>query len=312
MNVAHRRQASLPTQDDHDIFLRTWEPSESPVGIIQVLHGLGEHGDRYERFARLANARGLVVGCHDHRGHGRHAATAGFFAASNGWQRVVDDALRVNEHLRDAYPQLPLSLLGHSMGSYVAQDFAMHYGARIDALILSASTRAPRALTAAGHLLARIECWRLGSRFESALLDKLGFGDLNKPFEPGRTEYDWLSRDDAEVDAYIADPLCGGPYTAGLWRDLTAALFRIAAEDNIARVPSDLPILITGGADDAVGGDKGMGDLTLYYAQTGHQRLQTKIYPGGRHEMLNETNRDAVSADWLDWILDNTKKSPAQ
>ncbi len=188
------------------------------------------------------------------------------------------------------------------MGSFVAQNFAMHYGGRLDALLLSASTWAPKIETLAGNLLARIECWRLGAHRHSALLDKLGFGNFNKPFAPARTELDWLSRDPDEVDTYIADPLCGGPYTAGLWRDLTRGLLKIASDDNVSRVPADLSILITGGEQDPVGGERGMDKLALHYAQTGHGRLTVKIYKEGRHEMLNEINRDQVTADWLNWI----------
>ena len=178
----------------------------------------------------------------------------------------------------------------------------MHYGGLLDALLLSASTWPSRIESRAGNMLARIECWRLGAHRHSALLDKLGFGDFNKPFEPARTRLDWLSRDPDEVDAYIADPLCGGPYTAGLWRDLSGGLFKIASDVEIGRVPSDLPILITGGEKDPVGGERGMGQLALHYAQTSHSRLTVKIYPDGRHEMLNEINRDQVTADWLNWI----------
>jgi len=192
------------------------------------------------------------------------------------------------------------------MGSFVAQSFAMLYGDRLSALLLSGSTWPGRIPVLAGHLLARIEAWRVGRRRESALLDKLGFGAHNRRFEPARTEFDWLSRDENEVDRYVEDPLCGGPYTAGLWVDLTGALLKIASDDNLMRIPSDLPILITGGAVDPVGGERRLGDLALHYAQTQHGRLKVKVYPDGRHEMLNDINRDDVTADWLDWIESST------
>ncbi len=304
---------TLTANDGHAIHVRHWSPDDGAVGIIQITHGLGEHGKRYARFAEAAVARGFVVAVHDHRGHGGHGDTQAYFADKNGWQLLIDDTLVVHKYLATQFADLPLALLGHSMGSFIAQDFAMHYGGLLDALLLSASTWPSRMETRAGNMLARIECWRLGAHRHSALLDKLGFGDFNKPFEPARTRLDWLSRDHDEVDAYIADPLCGGPYTAGLWRDLTAGLLRIASDDSILRVPSDLPILITGGEQDPVGGERGLGNLALHYAQTGHTNLTTKIYPEGRHEMLNDINRDAVTTDWLDWFESNMpKKSPAQ
>jgi alpha-beta hydrolase superfamily lysophospholipase len=292
--------------DGHEIQLKVWSPAQAPTGVIQIFHGLGEYGARYARFASAATERNFVVGIHDHRGHGEHSDTPGFFAAENGWAALTSDALVVNEFLKQRFAKLPLTLMGHSMGSYVAQNFAMQHGERLDALLLSSSTFASRIETFAGNWLARLECWRLGEQGHSAVLDKLGFGHFNKPFAPARTELDWLSRDPVEVDAYIADPLCGGPFTAGLWRDLSRGLFKIASEVEINRVPSDLPILITGGEKDPVGGEHGMSRLAVHYARTSHGRLTMKIYPDGRHEMLNETNRDQVTADWLDWIDTNT------
>ena len=306
MTSPEHERLTLNAEDSHEIHVQVWSPAGAPTGVIQIFHGLGEYGARYARFASAATERNFVVGIHDHRGHGEHSGTPGFFAEENGWALLTSDALVVNEFLKQRFAGLPLTLLGHSMGSYVAQNFAMQHGQRLDVLLLSASTIAPRFETLAGNLLARMECWRLGERGNSPLLDKLGFGDFNKPFVAARTELDWLSRDPDEVDAYIADPLCGGPYTAGLWRDLTHGLFKIASEKEMSHVPSELPILISGGEKDPVGGEHGMGQLALHYARTSHGRLTVKIYPDGRHEMLNEINRDEVTADWLDWIEHNT------
>jgi alpha-beta hydrolase superfamily lysophospholipase len=266
------------------------------------LHGLGEHSDRYARFAASAISRGFIVCIHDHRGHGSHCDEPGHFADSGGWQKVVSDAELVNDFVQQQFAGTPIVLLGHSMGSYIAQTFAMQYGSRLSGLILSASTWPSRWQLTTAKLLARIEALRLGIRGKSELLGKLGFGNFNKPFEPARTKLDWLSRDEAEVDKYVSDPLCGGPPSCGLWLDLLGGLFDLASDTAVSRVPLDLPILITGGAHDPVGGDKGMTSLALHYAQTSHQRMKVKIYAEGRHEMLNEINRDEVTADWLDWV----------
>ena len=188
------------------------------------------------------------------------------------------------------------------MGSYIAQYFAMYHGERLAALILSASTWPNKPKLLAGRLLARIEALRIGHRGKSPLLDKLGFGDFNKPFEPARTPYDWISRDESEVDRYLEDPLCGGPYTCGLWLDLLGGLTEIASDVALSRVRSTMPLLITAGSDDPVGGDKGITKLALHYAQSGHSRMTVKLYEGGRHEMFNETNRDEFSANVLRWI----------
>jgi alpha-beta hydrolase superfamily lysophospholipase len=204
--------------------------------------------------------------------------------------------------LQQQHPGTPIVLLGHSMGSYIAQAFAMFHDTRIVALALSASTWPNKITLFAGRLIARIESWRLGSRTQSALLHKLGFGEFNRPFRPERTQLDWLSRDEAEVDKYIADPLCGGPYSCQLWLDLLGGLSSIASDNALQRIRSDLPILFCGGADDPVGGDKGITQLAMHYAQTGHGRVRVKIYPEGRHEMFNETNRAEFSDDLLSWV----------
>ena len=142
------------------------------------------------------------------------------------------------------------------------------------------------------RVLARLEVWRIGVHGKSDLLNKLGFGAFNNAFESARTEFDWLSRDENEVDAYVAEPLCGGLYSCGLWLHLMGRLMKIGSDKALHPVPADLPLLLTGGADDPVGGDRGITNLAMHDAQTGYGRLSVKIYAGGRHEMFNETNRD--------------------
>ena len=293
----------LPAACGHRVRVTPFGPPPAPRAAIQVLHGLGEHAGRYARFAAAARERGFAVIAHDHRGHGPEREPAGFFARHRGWDRLVEDAFAVHEWIAGRYSGLPRVMLGHSMGSYLAQDFAMRHGAGLTALLLSGSTWPNRLQVAGGHLLARFECWRHGEAAPNPRLDEIGFAAFNRRIARPRTPYDWLSRDEVEVDRYMADPLTGGPFTAGLWRDLTAGLLRISTDAALARVPADLPILISGGGADPVGGDRGMGRLATHYAQTGHTRLTVKIYPGGRHEMLNETNRDEVTADWLAWFV---------
>ncbi|MDH3351022.1 MAG: alpha/beta hydrolase [Gammaproteobacteria bacterium] len=303
--LQHRHQI-LAAPDGHDIHVQLWQPPGDVTCGIQVVHGLGEHADRYDRFAAVAAKRGYAVCVHDHRGHGDHGEEPFHFADVDGWRKVNADVEIVNNFASEQFPGKPIVLLGHSMGSFIAQTFAMQSGDRLSGLILSASTWPSRLELAPAYVIARIEAWRLGIRGQSALLNQLGFGKFNKPFEPARTEFDWLSRDESEVDKYLSDPLCGGPYTCGLWLDLLGGLLHISSDKAVIGVPSDLPILITGGAADPVGGDKGMTRLAMHYAQTLHQRLRVKVYPDGRHEMLNEINRDEVSKDWLDWVAATT------
>lgn len=299
--ITHDRH-TLSASDDHEVHVQTWRPTGELRAVVQLLHGLGEHSNRYARFAGKCVEERLALVAHDHRGHGEHCDQYGYFATENGWHKLLSDALEVHNDIRARFPEQPIVLLGHSMGSYIAQAFVAEYSTPLAGLLLSGSTWPSRLLIWPASFVARIEAWRVGRHGYSALLDKIAFGNFNKPFEPARTPMDWLSRDENEVDKYVADELCGGPYTCGLWLDLFAGLRSIASEATLQRIPADLPILITGGSEDPVGGDAGMGKLAFRYAQTGHTRLKVKIYPEGRHEMLNETNRDDVTADFLDWI----------
>lgn len=308
MNEPRHEQTVLEAEDGHRIHLQTWSPARDAVGVIQVLHGLGEHIGRYSRFAKAAAGRGYVVYGHDHRGHGLSEGERGYFAEENGWHKVVDDVRVVNDHVREAHAAKPVVLLGHSMGSFIAETFAMHYGARLNGLLLSGSNWPQRIQLLPARLLAKLESFRVGRRGNSNLINAIGFGAFNRPFRPVRTEMDWLSRDEAEVDRYVADPLCGGPFTCGLWLDFLGGLYELGSDHSITRIPADLPILITGGGADPVGGDKGMTRLAMHYMQTLHQRVKLKVYPEGRHEMLNEINREDVTSDWLDWI-DQTARS---
>ncbi len=291
----------IAAPDGHRIPVYLWEPASEPTAVVQIFHGLGEHAARYGRFAAKALEAGYAICAHDHRGHGPETGSYGYFGRERGWEMLAADGRLVFESLQARFPGKDIVLLGHSMGSYVAQNYAIQHGKDLAALILSGSWWPNRWLTRIARWLARFEGWRLGHTGKSALLDKLGFGDFNRRFEPARTEFDWLSRDPGEVDKYVADPLCGGPYTAGLWLDLLGGLLEVSKSDNLRRIPRALPILITGGADDPVGGTSGMQKLISRYESLGHADVSLRVYADGRHEMFNETNRDEFTTDVLDW-----------
>ena len=292
----------IRASDEHRVRGMHWRPDDATRCIIQIFHGLGEHHARYQRFADLASKRGIAVVAHDHRGHGSHAELLGHIPGNNGWASLIEDGLRVNDMIGDRYPGTPIVLLGHSMGSFVAQSFSLLHEYRLSALVLSASSWPALAKIIPGRLLARVEGWRLGELGKSTLLNKIGFGDFNGPFEPARTELDWLSRDESEVDKYINDPLCGGPYSCGLWLALMGGLRSIASNTALQKIRAELPILLTGGADDPVGGEQGINELAMHYTRSGHSKVTVNTYPGGRHEMFNETNRREFSDDILDWV----------
>lgn len=288
--------------------LRHWPATSDARGVIQICHGLGEHADRYRRFADACHARGYSVVAHNHRGHGAEipAGDLGHFADKDGWDRVIDDVADVRRRIDGLYPGIRHVLLGHSMGSYIAQSYLMRYPDATTALVLSGSTWPNRGEVSVARWLARIAIFFRGPRVAGTLFDRMSFGKFNQRFAPNSTTFDWLSRDDAEVDIYIADPLCGGPATSGLWRDLFTGLLEISKPASLARVPSSLPILIAGGEVDPVGGKAALTRLAEAYRQSGHDEVTLTLYDGARHEILNETNRDDVTRDLLDWIDSTT------
>ncbi len=291
------------------IFVYAWLPDgDAPVrGVVQVSHGMAEHAARYEPLAESLVAQGFAVYAHDHRGHGRTAgdpSRRGHFADRDGWRAVVDDLYAVGDHARAQHPGAPHVLFAHSMGAFMGQQALYERGGDYAAVVLSGSTSpVSNPLAPIGRVVARAERWRLGPKSASALLTKLSFGEFNRAFKPARTEYDWLSRDAAQVDRYIADPWCGFDMTTQSWVDLLDALPVIAAPENVARIPKDVPVYILAGSMDPVSGAvKGLRQLVDAWSAAGLRDLTWKVYEQGRHEMLNEINRAEVLDDLRRWL----------
>jgi alpha-beta hydrolase superfamily lysophospholipase len=240
----------------------------------------------------------------DLRGHGRSAERdedLGWF--EGGWARVVRDVAGFVADERARHPGVPFVLFGHSMGSFIVQQTLWNYPEGIDGAVLSGSNGRPGLLAQAGRVVTRIERARLGPRGRSKLLDQLSFGGFNKPFAPNRTEFDWLSRDAAEVDRYIADPRCGFICTTALWVDIVDALPGLTRPDRLARIPRDLPVYIFSGERDPVGeAGAGVRRLVDQYRAAGLSHTKLQLYPEGRHEMLNDVNRSEVIANLAAWL----------
>ena len=286
------------------IFVRRWSPEGAPRASVQVAHGLAEHSARYQRLAEALTAAGFVVTASDHRGHGPRCPPAelGFFADAGGWRECLADLAAVHLRIGEDFPGLPRVFLGHSMGSFMGQTFIAEHGGELAGAVLSGTSGPAPSSLVIGRRIAGFERWRLGPRGKSPMVQALLFGELNKPFKPARTPFDWLSRDPAEVDKYIADPYCGFEVTNQLAIDLVGALAGLASPDMAARIPKTLPIHIFSGARDPVGA-KLQGLIDVYKAAG--LRVTAKIYPGARHETLNETNRDEVAADLVAWLEAN-------
>jgi alpha-beta hydrolase superfamily lysophospholipase len=292
----------LRTDDGKSLSARRWLPEDRPRAAVQIAHGLAEHSARYARLAAALNAAGYAVYANDHRGHGSKAAAAdlGHFADDGGWGKVVGDLWTINRLIAKEQPGVPIIFLGHSLGSFLAQDFVSRHSDALAGAVLSGSSGKPPAIAAVGRVVARVERLRLGKRGNSKLIDSMWFGAFNKPFEPARTPFDWLSRDLKEVDLYVADPYCGFPTSTQLAVDVLDALPGLLAPERLARVRKDLPIYVFSGERDPVGAN--LKGLIADLKAAGFTRLTTRIYPDARHETLNETNRDEVTRDLIAWL----------
>lgn len=295
-----------PAADGCPRFVYGWLPEGEVRAVMHIAHGMAEHAARYERLARELVGMGIAVYANDHRGHGRTISeqwVQGHFADEGGWATVVQDLRDHIDRERELHPGLPMLLLGHSMGSLIAQQFMYEHGEVIDAAILSGTNGRPPFIAKIGRLIARFERWRSGARGQSKLIETMTFKDFNKKFKPNRTESDWLSRDEAEVDIYIADPLCGFMCTNQLWIDLLDATAVFTRKENQARVPRALPVYLFAGSRDPVGDDgASVRGLAEDYGKAGLTDVTLKIYEDARHETLNETNRDEVTKDLLTWV----------
>jgi alpha-beta hydrolase superfamily lysophospholipase len=260
---------------------------QSGAGVVVLVHGMGEHLRRYDHVANALTSQGFVVYGHDHRGHGASLAADDEPGqlGPKGWSALVDDLNLVIAQAKSDHPRLPVVMVAHSMGSFATQQFLLDHGAEVDAVALTG--------TAALDLL------------ESALdlSSDLDLSAFNTPFQPARTDFDWLSRDESVVDAYLADPLCGFGIDAASLKDMFAGARRLADPAQVARMPRDLPVYVAVGSRDPVN-----GGLTLLWALVDRYRtaglsdVTVRVYDDGRHEILNEINRAEVIGDLLQWL----------
>ncbi len=278
---------------------KVWKPASAPKAIVQIVHGMAEHIDRYDRPARALNAAGYLVIGRNHRGHGPNAELLGYFADQNGWQKLIDDTRADGEDIRGQYPGIPFFLLGHSMGSFLAREYAVQFGKELDGLILSGTGWYDRALCRSGRLMAKCFPRKKPCQF----VNNIAFAGNNKPFSPGRTGFEWLSRDDQEVDKYVADPLCGFCFTASAFADFFGGLEALTYEKDISVMPKDLPVYFMSGGRDPVGQmGEGVKKVAEQFRRLGMRDVTVKLYPDARHELFNEINRDEVTADLIAWL----------
>ena len=278
---------------------KIWAPATAPKAILQIVHGMAEHIARYERMAKALNEAGFLVCGRNHRGHGPEAKLLGYFADEQGWDAILNDAHEVSLDIKKQYPGVPFILLGHSMGSFLAREYALRYGKELDGLILSGTGFYPKALCASGRMLAKLAPKKKPANF----VNNIAFAGNNKPFAPGRTGFEWLSRDEKEVDKYVADPLCGFCFTGSAFSDFFGGLLALTDESRLSSMPKDLPVYFMSGDRDPVGQmGEGVRQVAEQFKKAGMRDITVKLYPDARHELFNELNRDEVTADLIQWL----------
>ncbi|WLR42731.1 lysophospholipase [Bacillus carboniphilus] len=297
----------LKSEEGKQVHAKKWLSDDGDVkAVVQLSHGMAEHIERYDEFASFLVKHGYAVYGHDHRGHGNTAESTeelGHFHDENGFSLVVEDLKRMTEIIKKDYPNKPIILMGHSMGSFVARRYIQLYGEQLSGVIISGTGGDPGLAGKVGKRLAMREAKRKGARVKSERMDKLMFGRFNQSFKPNRTDFDWLSRDHSKVDEYVNDPLCGEICSAQFYHDLLDGLLLIHREEEVKKTPKDLPIFIFSGSEDPVGQNtKGVLKVVKQLQEAGVTDLQYKFYENGRHEMLNETNRQEVFEDVLHWL----------
>lgn len=300
-----KKELYLDSQGGGKIYACQWIPEGSITAIVQIVHGIAEHTGRYDDFARWLNDRGILVVAEDHMGHGKSVGkngVKGYF--DGGWFAAAGDCLGLMEKTMAEYPGIPYFVFGHSMGSFLTRTMLIKKpDCGIRGAVICGTAWQSQALLSAAKPVAKLVCKISGEREPSAFLDKLMFGGYNSRVSPKRTSFDWLCSEESVVDAYIADPLCGFTATAGLARDMIGGISFNQKPENLRKMRKKLPVFFIAGQDDPVGSyGKGVTKAAEVFTASGMERVECKLYPGMRHEILNEKGREAVYTDILTWI----------
>ena len=301
-----KSEHTFKTDDNIDIvyFKHTCETNAKATVII--IHGMAEQAQRYDDFAGFLNKNGFNVYTYDQRGHGKTAGSIekqGFFAEKDGWKKVTSDLMKMIKIVQTDSSDLPVFLLGHSMGTFVTRTFISDYDNTIKGVILSGTTGSAGLLGKAGILVTNIIMLFKKKNSPSPLMDNLSFGDFNKAFKPNRTKFDWLSRDNEQVDKYVEDPYCGAIFSVGFYNDMMRGLEYVNKTETANKVRKDLPLYLFSGDKDPVSKNgKQVKEVFEMYKNAGISDISMKLYEGARHETLNETNKEEVYNDVLIWL----------
>lgn len=280
-------------------------PVDKPRAMLQICHGMCEYIDRYAPFIRFLNEQNILVFGHDHVGHGNSVtddSMLGFFGEKDGNAVLALDAHALGVHMKNRYPTLPLYLMGHSMGSFVARDYIAKYGSELSGAVIMGTAGSNKAIDIAIALSAMVAKTR-GKMHRSKLIKQLAFGTYTSHFENPESGFDWLTKDRAIIDAYEKDPHCNFIFTAKGFEDLFRLIKRISGKQWADKVPKNLPIYLVAGEDDPVGNyGKGVMEVYQNLKSAGVRDVEIKLYPNCRHEILNEPEKTEVYADILAWL----------
>lgn len=289
-----------------------WVPDGKALCIVQIVHGMAEYIERYEELAQFLAQKGILVTGDDHLGHGKSVpedGTYGYFCEQDPATVVVRDVHRLKKITQEDYPGVPYVILGHSMGSFILRNYLFRYGTGIEGAIICGTGSQPQPLVKVCQAVAAIQGAFLGDAHVAKMIDKLAFGNYNKKIANAKTPFDWLCRDEKIVDAYMKDKWCGFTFTVNGFKTLFRLLDRLNQKDNLAKMPKDLPVYFIAGDMDPVG-NYGEGVKKAYedFCQAGMEKVTIKLYPGGRHELLNEMNKIQVYGEIYTWIMERVKE----
>ena len=282
------------------------DETKKPIGILQIIHGMAEYIDRYDDFARFMVEKGYVVVGDDHLGHGDSVGengTFGYFCKKDPATVLVRDEHRLKKLMEAKYKGVPYYILGHSMGSFIARNYLNRYGSGIQGMIVMGTGNQSKALLSASKVLVGLTGFFCGEKHVAKFINKLAFGTYNRAIEDAKTNVDWLTKDETIVDKYIADERCGFTFTVNGFRGLFELIYRLQKPKNFVNIPKQIPVFLVSGEEDPVG-DYGEGVIGAKndLVRAGLENVSMKLYPGDRHEILNETDKDIVYQDIYEWL----------
>ena len=309
----HYKTDILKSTDGESICYYKWaaNPKVPFKGVIQIAHGLGEHAGRYDNMAHLLQDEGYAVYANDHRAHGKTAEMKrlfGFYDGNEYFDDCVEDMYTLSNLMKTDYPMSKFILFGHSMGSLFSRKYVIKYGNELDALILSGTASFIKGLGNIGLVTATTVTAFRGRARGNEFLKSFFFGEFNKKFKPNRTKFDWISSDEKQVDLYADDPYRIEDFSLGVFLDIIKNSKKLNKPNAFKATPKELPILIFSGDKDPVGEmGKGVKRVVKQYERRGMDDLTFNLYEGGRHEMLNETNSEAVKQEIIGWLNARTQ-----